>query len=262
MTQHQYQEYGLKGRVAIVTGAGSGVGEACAIELAKGGARVALLGRRIALVEKVRMECMKYTDKAIALSVDVGDENAVRTGVGKVLETFGKVDILINCAGFENRLKPGETFWDDHFDNLTPEEYMKFFRTHALGHYLMNLAVIPSMQKHHFGRVVNIASVLGVTAIYEGPAYSASKAAAINQTKSFAKKYGKDNITFNSIAPGMIDTPMKIDATPEETAAVIAMTPMGRIAQAIDVARVALFFAQENLFVSGQNIIVDGASTV
>ncbi len=88
------------------------------------------------------------------------------------------------------------------------------------------------------------------------------RSAAICLTKAFAKKYGPDNITFNSIAPGMVDTPMKIDATPEEYAAVADMTPLGRVAQPIDVARVVLFFAQENLFVSGQNLIVDGGSTV
>ncbi len=85
----QYQEYGFNGRGAIVTGAGSGVGEACAVELAKGGAQVALFGRRAALVEKVGAECRKYTDKVLALSVDVGDENAVKTAVAKVLDTFG-----------------------------------------------------------------------------------------------------------------------------------------------------------------------------
>jgi NAD(P)-dependent dehydrogenase (short-subunit alcohol dehydrogenase family) len=258
----KYEEYGFVNKVAIVTGAGSGVGKACAVELAKGGAKVALFGRRAALVDQVGAECLKYTDKAISLSVDVADENSVRTGVGKVLEAFGRVDILMNCAGFENRLKPGETFWDNHFDNMTPDEYLKFYKTHALGHYLMNLAVIPGMQKNHFGRVVNITSVLGVTAVFDAPAYASSKAAAICQTKSFAKKYGKDNITFNSIAPGMIDTPMKIDATPEEYVLVAEKTPLGRVAQAIDIARVALFFAQENLFVSGQNLIVDGGATV
>ncbi len=258
----QYQEYGFKDKVAIVTGGGSGVGKSCAVELAKGGAKVAVFGRRMSQLEEVRDECLKYTDGAMAVSADVGKKDQVDAGVAKVLEKFGRVDILINNAGFELRLKPGETFWDNHFDALEPEQYMRFFQTHTLGHYLMNLAVIPSMQKNHFGRVVNVTSVLGVTAIFEAPAYSASKAAAINQTKAFAKKYGKDNITFNALAPGMIDTPMKIDATPEEYVAVAEQTPLGRIAQPIDVARAALFFAQENLFISGQNLIIDGGSTV
>jgi NAD(P)-dependent dehydrogenase (short-subunit alcohol dehydrogenase family) len=258
----QYLDYGFTGRVAIVTGAGTGIGKACAEELSKGGARVALFGRRAAMLENARGECLKYTDSAIALSVDVSDENAVREGVKKVLDTFGKVDILINNAGIESRLKPGQTFFGDIFDTLGPEEYLKFFKIHTLGHYLMNLAVIPGMQNNHFGRIVNITSVTGVNGAYSTPGYTASKAAAICQTKAFAKKYGKDNITVNSIAPGMVDTPMKIDATPEEFAAAARSIPLGRVAQPVDVARVAMFFAQENLFVSGQNLIVDGGSTV
>jgi 3-oxoacyl-[acyl-carrier protein] reductase len=258
----QYLDYGFQGRTAIITGAGSGVGEACAVEIAKGGARVALFGRRADKIEAVKEECLKYTDEAIALSVDVSNEEAVRTGVAKVLETFGKIDILVNNAGIESRLKPGQSFFGDLFDALEPEDYLKFFKIHALGHYLMNLAVIQNMQKNHFGRIVNVTSVTGVNGAYSTPGYTASKAAAICQTKAFAKKYGQDNITVNSIAPGMVDTPMKIDATPEEFAFVAEKTPLGRVAQPVDVARAVLFFAQENLFVSGQNLIVDGGSTV
>ncbi len=258
----QYLDYGLKGRAAIVTGAGSGIGESCAVELAKGGAKLALFGRRLSLLEKVREECLKYTDEALALSVDVSDENAVKDGVNKVLEAFGRIDVLVNAAGVESRLQPGQTFFDDLFETLTPEEYLKFFRIHSLGHYLMNLAVIPSMKKNRFGRIVNITSVTGINGAYSTPAYTASKAAAICQTKAFAKKYGPFNITVNSIAPGMVDTPMKIDATPAEYEAVRKMTPLGKVAQPIDIARVALFFAQENLFVTAQNIVVDGGSKI
>jgi 3-oxoacyl-[acyl-carrier protein] reductase len=258
----QYLDYGLQGRVAVVTGAGTGIGKACAIELSKGGAKVALLGRRKALLEEVREECLKYTDGAMALAVDVSNENAVSAGVATVLNTWGRIDILVNNAGIESRLKPGQTFFGDLFDTLPPEEYLQFFKIHALGHYLMSLAVIPAMKKNHFGRIVNITSVTGVTGMYSTPGYTASKAAAICQTKAFAKKYGPDNITVNSIAPGMVDTPMKIDATPAEYKAVAEMTPLGYVAQPVDIARAALFFAQENLFVTGQNLIVDGGSNL
>ncbi|SHI12195.1 3-oxoacyl-[acyl-carrier protein] reductase [Sporobacter termitidis DSM 10068] len=258
----QYLDYGFQGRAAIITGAGTGIGRSCAVELAKGGAKVALFGRRAEKIQETLAECLQYTDRAMALSVDVSDETAVKDGVGKVLKAFGKADILINDAGIESRLRPGQTFFGDLFDALGPEEYLKFFKIHALGHYLMNLAVIPDMQKNHFGRIVNVTSVTGVNGAYSTPGYTASKAAAICQTKAFAKKYGKDNIAVNSIAPGMVDTPMKIDATPEEYAAVAGITPLGRVAQPVDIARAAMFFAQENLFVTGQNLIVDGGSNI
>ncbi len=112
----------------------------------------------------------------------------------------------------------------------------------------MNLAVIPSMQKNHFGRIVNTTSVTGIHGNYSTPGYTASKAAAICQTKAFAMKYGKDNITVNAVAPGMVDTPMKIDATPEEYDYVASITPLGKVADPVDIARCILFFAQENLF--------------
>jgi 3-oxoacyl-[acyl-carrier protein] reductase len=175
----QYLDYGFSGRAAIVTGAGSGIGAACAVELAKGGAKVALFGRRAELIESVKAECLKYTDGAIALSVDVSDEQAVKAGVGKVLETFGRIDILVNNAGIESRLKPGQSFFGDLFDALGPDEYLKFFQIHALGHYLMNLAVIPNMQKNHFGRIVNVTSVTGVNGMYSTPGYTADRKSVV-----------------------------------------------------------------------------------
>ena len=253
-----YLDYGFQGKTAIVTGAGTGMGEACAIELAKGGAKVALFGRRTEPIEKARDECLKYTDGALALSVDVSDKGAVDKGVKKVLEEFGKVDILINNAGIESPVKYGEIPFNVFFDNLEPEEYLKFFKVHALGHYLMNLAVIPDMQKNHFGRIVNITSVTAVGGVYSSPAYTASKAAANTQTMAFAKKYGRDNIIVNAIMPGMVNTPMKAPSPPEEFEAVARSSTLGRVAEPIDIARVAMFFAQENLFVTGQVLTVSG----
>ena len=248
----KYQEYGFKDRIALITGAGTGVGRAVAEELAKGGAKLALFGRRLEKLEETREECLKYTDDVLALSVDVGVKEQVDGNVGKVLNHFGKVDILVNNAGFERRLAPGESFWETYFDKLTPEEYLQNFKTHTLGHYLMNNAVIPSMIGQRFGRIVNVTSILGITPGFETPAYSGSKAAAISQTAAFAKKYGKYNITVNALAPGMINTPMKIDSTPEEFEACAEAATLKRIAEPIDIARVVLFFAQEDLLVTGQ----------
>lgn len=256
----QYLEYGFQNKSAIVTGAGSGIGEAVSIELAKGGAKVALFGRTEEKLFKVAAECSKYTDNVLCAVVDVSNPDSVKNGVKKVVEAFGGVDILINNAGIESRLKPGETFFGTLFDQLDEEAYLEFFRIHDYGHYLMNLAVIPYMQKNHFGRIVNTTSVTGIHGNYSTPAYTASKAGAITQTRAFAMKYGKDGITVNAIAPGMVDTPMKIDASPGEYEIVAAKTPLGRVATALDMARCILFFAQENLFVTGQCLICDGGS--
>ena len=254
----KYLEYGFQGRTAIVTGAGTGMGEACAVELAKGGANVALFGRRPEPIERVKEECLKHADSALALSVDVSDKEAVNLGVGKVLEKYGKVDILINNAGVESPVKYGEIPFEVFFDNLEPDEYLRFFKVHALGHYLMNLAVIPSMRLNQFGRIVNITSVTAVGGVYSSPAYTSSKAAANTQTMAFAKKYGRDNIIVNAIMPGMVNTPMKTPSPPEEFEAVARSSTLGRVGEPIDIARVAMFFAQENLFVTGQTLIVSG----
>ena len=256
----KYLEYGFQGKTAIVTGAGTGIGEACAIELAKGGAKVALFGRRLGPIEDVKKKCLEFSDDVIALSVDVRDKEAVTKAVAKVHDTFTKVDILVNNAGVDISAGPGELTFDALFDKAEPEEYLDFFRIHALGHYLMNLAVIPGMQKNKFGRIVNVSSVLGYTATVCTPAYTASKAAAICQTRAFAQKYGRDNITVNSVAPGMVNTPMKASSTPEEFAFVAGLTPLGRVPEPIEIARAILFFAQENLFVTGQTLVVDGGS--
>lgn len=257
----QYSEYGLNGRAAIITGAGTGIGAACAVELAKAGVKVALFGRRLEPIEKTAAECSRFTPGALAFSVDVSDKDAVERAVEQVKIAFGRIDVLVNNAGVESPYQVGETPFDNYFD-MDPQEYMRFFKIHALGHYLMMQACVPHMMEARFGRIVNITSVTGVTAAYSSPAYTSSKAAAICQTKSFAKKYGKYNITVNSIAPGMVNTPMKTNSPPEEFAAVAAMCPLGRVAEPIDIARVALFLSQEHLFISGQNIIVDGGTTV
>lgn len=257
----QYLEYGLEGRGAIVTGAGTGIGAACAVELAKGGARVALFGRRLEPLEKVAAECARYAAGSFAQSVDVSDKAAVTAAVDGVKARFGRVDVLVNNAGIESPYAVGQVPFEAFFD-MEPEEYMRFFEIHALGHYLMMQAAAEHMKEANFGRIVNVTSVTGVNAAYSSPAYTSSKAAAICQTKAFAKKYGKFNITVNSIAPGMVNTPMKANSPPEEFEAVAKMCPMGRVAEPMDVARLALFLAQEHLFVSGQNIIIDGGSTV
>jgi 3-oxoacyl-[acyl-carrier protein] reductase len=256
-----YVEYGLDGRGAIVTGAGTGIGAACAIELAKAGAKVALLGRRMRPLEETLAECEKYSPGGFVFSLDVADEPAVKDAVKQAADKFGSVDVLINNAGVDSDYKPGENPFDQYFD-MTPDEYISFFRVHVYGHYTTARACALYMIPAKYGRIVNITSVTGLTGSYSSPAYTSSKAAAILQTKALARKYGKHNITVNSVAPGMVNTPMKRNSPPDEFAFVAGLTPLGRVAEPIDIARVAMFFAQENLFVTGSNIVVDGGSNM
>ena len=177
------------------------------------------------------------------------------------MEAFGRIDVLINNAGEESPYEISQYPFDEFF-NMEPDEYISFFKVHTLGHYLMMQEVINQyMREAGFGRIVNVASETGLDEAYSSPAYSSSKSAAICQTKSFAKKYGKYNITVNSIAPGVINTPMRASTLSEDLTSVTKMTPMGRVTEPMDVARLAMFLSQEHLFVSGQNIIIDGGST-
>jgi len=256
-----YVEYGIDGRGAIVTGAGTGIGSACAVELAKAGAKVALFGRRIDKLQEVLAECEKYTPGCIALSVDVADEDAVNSAVDKVFDTFGRIDILVNNAGYDVDYQPGEVPFEHYYDT-DKETYMKFFEVHSFGHFAMAQACAKYMVPANFGRVVNVTSVLGLTGSYGVAAYTASKAAAILQSKSLARKYGKNNITVNTISPGMVNTPMKRNSPPEEFEAVAKLSLLGKVAEPVDIARVVMFFSQENLFMTGQNLVPDGGGTL
>lgn len=256
-----YAEYGIEGRVAIVTGGGTGIGAACALELAKAGARVAVFGRRTGPIEETAAKCAELAPGALALSVDVSDKRQVVEGVGKVFDEFGRIDILVNNAGIEAPYQPGEVPFIHYFDT-DPETYLSFYKAHALGHYLMMQECATHMQEARFGRISNVTSVTAITGNYSAPAYTGSKAATITQTKAFAQRYGEFNITVNSVCPGMVNTPMKASSGPEEFEFVANMTPLKRVAEPIDIARVVMFFSQENLFVTGQNLVCDGGSTM
>lgn len=257
-----YLEYGLDGRGAIVTGGGTGVGAACATELAKAGVRVAISGRRIDPLEETMAECNKYTPGCIALPLDVSDSSAVKEAVRKAAETFGRLDVLVNNAGIDHDYKRGEHPFEKYFDVEDEEEYLSYFKIHTMGHYYMMKECCLYMAPAKFGRIVNVTSVLGLTGGMSIPPYTASKAAAIIQTKAFARRYGKHNIAVNSVAPGFVNTPMKSMHIPEDLERIAAMTPLCKSGEPIDIARVVMFFAQEHLFITGQNIVVDGGSNM
>ena len=254
-------EYGIDGRVAVVTGAGSGIGRETSIQLAQMGAKVALVGRRIGTVSLVMDEINSLEGDAVAFECNVGSEEDVDEVVKKVLDTFGRIDILINNAGIEADHEEGQMGVD--LLMTTPlEQYHKVIDTNLIGHYNFMKACIPHMAEQKYGRIVNVSSVTAFSGGVGTAAYVASKAGSIVQTKAFARAFGPDNILINSVAPGMVDTPMHT-LTPRENFAFVAdRTPLKRIAQPIDIARVILFLAQENLFMTGETLVPDGGSTM
>jgi len=254
-------EYGIDGKVAVVTGAGSGVGRETSIQLAKMGAKVVLVGRRFATVSVVEKEIKMFSDDVMALECDVGSEQDVGRTVKAVIGAHGRVDILVNNAGIEADREPGQ-MGGDILMTTSIEQYHRVLDTNLIGHYNFMRACIPYMADQKYGRIVNVSSVTAFNGGVGSAAYVASKAGSIVQTKSFAREFGGDNILINCVAPGMVDTPMHLTTPRENFDFVVERTPLKRVAQPIDIARVIIFLAQENLFMTGETLVPDGGSTM
>ena len=256
-------DYGLDGKIAVVTGAGSGMGESTAQMLAEQGCYVFLLGRRYANISQVRDKILADGGKAEAFSCDVGDEEAVKTTADEILKLAGRVDILANVAGVEVDFE--KTGGMEYYGFGDPFAIPKDIWDHVLdtnlrGHFNTMKYLTPSMQKNRFGRIVNVTSSTAFNVPLGSAVYVASKAAANTQTYLYAKKLGPDGITVNAVAPGYVETPMQSQSTPESRERIAQMTPLRRVCMPEDIARVILFFSQENLFVTGQVVIVDGGN--
>ena len=254
-------EYGIDGRVAIVTGAGTGVGRATAIELAKLGAKVAIVGRRLEKITEVEKEIKEFSEDVIAFSCDVASEDGVNDVVKKVMEKFGRIDILVNNAGVDAISPPGQT-GADLLMTLTLEQYYRIINTNLVGHFIFMRACVPYMQKQKYGRIVNVSSVTGFSGSLGTAPYVASKAGNMVQTKAFARAFGPDNITVNCVAPGMIDTPMHEDMPREEFDMVAARVPLRKVAQGVDIAREIIMLCREVMFITGETIVPDGGGTM
>jgi 3-oxoacyl-[acyl-carrier protein] reductase len=256
-------DYGLLGKTAAVTGAGSGIGESAAKMLAEQGCRVALIGRRYDALISVKNSILAAGGEAEAFPCDVGNEPLVRKMAAAVLKRFGTVDILANVAGVEVDFGKTDGMEPKGFGDpfsIPPDEWNKVMNTNVRGHFNTMKYFSAGMRQNRFGRIVNVTSATAFNVPVGSAAYVGSKAAANTMTYLFAKKLGPDGITVNAVAPGYVETPMQ-DGTAEESKERIAQsTPLRRICQPDDVARVILFFAQKDLFVSGQVLIADGGA--
>jgi len=242
----------LKGKVAIITGSGSGIGRATAELFAQEGARLViadLIGER---AEETVQRIIAAGGEAIAIEMDVSKIETVEAMVAQTLETYGQVDILMNNAArssTDDIMDFDEATWD-----LDLGVVLK-------GVFLCTQAVLPTMVKQKSGAIVNIASVNGLTALGD-LAYSAGKAGVINLTKNVAVNYGQHNIRCNAICPGSIRTPIwepQLEIDPHIFERLVKWYPLGRIGEPEDIAKAALFLASDDAsWITGETLTVDG----
>jgi len=241
----------FENQIAIVTGAGRGIGESIAKSLAAEGAKVACVSRSEANSSKVA-EAINATHPSMAraYAVDVADKKAVEEVVARIFADFGKVDILVNNAGITRdglSMRMSEEDWDLVLD------------TNLKGSFNFIQAVMRPMIKQRQGRIINISSVAGLMGNAGQANYAASKAGLIGLTKTLARELAGRNITVNAVAPGFVNTDMTGVLPETIKTAVLGQIPLGRFGEPEDIAAAVAFLASADAkFITGQTLTVDG----
>jgi 3-oxoacyl-[acyl-carrier protein] reductase len=240
----------LTGKIALVTGASQGIGRACALELAKQGATVALAARSIDKLESVAAEITAAGGAAKAFALDVSSEDSIKAGAKAILADFGACHILVNNAGIT---KDGLAL------RMKASDFDDVLRTNLTGAFLLTQAVISSMMKARWGRVINITSVVGETGAAGQANYASSKAGLIGLTKSLAREFASRNITVNAIAPGFIETPMTHVLTEDQKSGILAQIPLGRYGADTDIAAAVAFLSSDSAgYITGHTLDING----
>ena len=241
---------GVTGRVALITGASQGIGRACALALAEGGASIALAARNQEKLAQVAKEIESKGGQAAVFPMDVGNEEEVKAAVKSGLERFGKIDILVNNAGVTK---------DTLLMRMKRADWDSVIQTNLTGAFYCTQAVIGAMLKQRWGRVINITSVFGQTGQAGQANYAASKAGLIGFTMAMAREVASRNITVNAVAPGYIETAMTQSLSDDLKAKVNEMIPLGRAGSDMDVAHAVRFLASEEAgYITGQVLKVNG----
>jgi 3-oxoacyl-[acyl-carrier protein] reductase len=240
----------LANKVAVVTGAGRGIGRAVALAYARMGADVACVSRTEENSAKAAAEVEALGRRAWAVAVDVSDTAAVDAAAGKILDDAGRVDILVNNAGVTR---------DNLLMRMSEEEWDTVINTNLKGAFNFTKALTRPFIKQRSGRIINIASVIGLIGNAGQSNYAASKAALIGFTKSVAKELAPRGITANAIAPGFIETDMTAALDDKVRESIIGNVPLGRFGSPDDIAHAAVFLAMEpSSYITGQVLTVDG----
>lgn len=253
--------FDLTGKVAVVTGASSGLGADAALGYAEHGADVAILARRKEKLAEVSKKIEATGRKVLAVQCDVTEEESVKNAVSEVISTFGKIDILLNNAGVA---------YGGAVDELSAEAWDKTMNTNAKGIYLMSKYVVPHMKERKYGKIVNIASVNAIVAdkadALARHAYNASKGAAVGITLGMAASYAKYGITVNAVGPGLFESEMTADTlfkAEEFLKMYNGLCPASRPGKRGELNGTIIYFSSDaSSYVTGQTVIVDGGFSI
>ena len=240
----------LHGRVALVTGAGRGIGRAIALELAHRGAAIAVNYRASkAEAESLKEEIEATGGECMLVQGNVSSSDEAHRVVKTVLDTWKRLDILVNNAGITR---------DKSFRKMADDEWADVINVNLNGTYYTTSAAIPAMVEQKFGRIINISSFVGQAGNFGQANYAASKGGMIAFTKAVAIEMAKYNITVNAIAPGFTCTEMLASIPPNVLDQIRAKIPMGRLARPEEIAKAAGFLATEGDYITGQQLNVNG----
>jgi 3-oxoacyl-[acyl-carrier protein] reductase len=240
----------LAGRIALVTGASQGIGRACALELAKAGATVALAARNEAKLSEVAVEIGEAGGQAAGFALDMSSEESIKNGAKAVLDKFGKIEILVNNAGITR---------DDLMMRMKRADWDDVLSTNLTGTFLLTQVLLRQMMKNRWGRIINITSVVGRTGQEGQVNYAASKAGLIGFTRSLAREVASRGITVNAVAPGYIETPMTAVLGEKLREKMLEQIPLGRTGTDSDIAHSVVFLASEKAaYITGHVLDVNG----
>jgi len=240
----------LEGRVALVTGASQGIGHACALNLVRHGASVALAARNQQKLEELAAQIADANGKASVFPMDVSDEEQIKSGVKSAIAHFGKIDILVNNAGITR---------DQLVMRMKRADWDAVINTNLTSAYIAIQQVIPGMLKQRWGRIINITSVFGQMGQAGQANYAASKAGLIGLTMAIAREVASRNITSNAVAPGFIETSMTAVLSDEFKQNAVKQIPLGRVGSPEDVAHAVAFLASEEAsYITGHVLNVNG----
>lgn len=241
----------LTGRVALVTGSSRGIGAVIARRMATAGARVALnYNANLEAARNVSSQIAEGGGESMVVAGDVSDETQCQLAIKSVVEHFGGIDILVNNAGIHR---------DRLLLRMTPTEFDEVLQVNLRGAFLCTKYVMPHLIRQHYGRIINVSSVVGLSGNPGQANYAAAKAGLVGLTKAVAREVASRNVTVNAVAPGYIATGMVEDLTEEQRSKILERIPMGRFGTSEDVAETILFLSTEGAgYLTGQVLTVDG----